>query len=920
MLQIKNIKKEYKSGDLVQEALNGVTLSFRDSEFAAVLGPSGSGKTTLLNIIGGLDRYDSGEMFINNVSTKKYKDRDWDSYRNHSIGFVFQNYNLIAHQSILSNVELALTISGVSKRERRKKAKTVLTQVGLGDQMHKKPNQLSGGQMQRVAIARALVNDPDILLADEPTGALDSETSVQVLDLLKKVASEKLVIMVTHNAELANRYANRIIKLRDGVVISDSNAYEQPSILIKAVDGKDYTKTSMSFFTSLSLSLNNLLTKKWRTVMTAFAGSIGIIGISLILALSNGVNTYIIDIQKDTMSSYPVTIDQQTIDLNSMLGSQNRVARANTDVTHNLDAIYANHSILEMANEFTTSLMENNLTEFKIYLDDPDSEIHQYIRSNGIQYSYSVPFSVYTRNSDGSLIDANENVFTSSNMGGSSLGAASTVQQNLMGSVTSVFGSFGGSSSFSSEIFEQMPAGTQGTGVGSETTDSYDLLFGTWPASYNEAVLILDENNEVPTTALYALGMIPASDYANITESMQNTTAFELKDYRYSYDEILDKIFYVLSPSDFYTRSEDGTFRYEGSDQSALERLTNVAIPLHIVGIIRPAADANNATLTGVIGYTSAMTDYLIQHANTSAIVVAQHESTDINVLTGLHFAPGDDATKVADAKAFINSLGVSDKAQLATSLLAGISASAPALSMLPMDEVTLANMIDQQLANAPDSTFLTIYDNYIAQGSYQDNMQAFGFVSLDAPTSISLYADTFEAKDGITASIAAYNEQASENNQITYTDLVALITSSITTIIDAISYVLIAFVAISLIVSSIMIGIITYISVLERTKEIGILRAIGASKKDVSRVFTAETFIIGFAAGLLGILFAYLLQIPINAIIHQLLDNASVNAVLPLGSGVILIALSILLTLIGGIIPSRKAARKDPVLALRSE
>ena len=920
MLQIQNISKRYTTGELIQEALNDVSVSFRDNEFVAILGPSGSGKTTLLNVIGGLDQYDSGDLLINNISTKKYKDRDWDAYRNHSIGFVFQSYNLITHQSILANVELALTIGGISKRERREKAKTALAQVGLSDHIHKKPNQLSGGQMQRVAIARALVNDPDILLADEPTGALDSETSVQVMELIKEIAKTKLVIMVTHNGELAETYANRIVKLRDGKITNDTNPYNPPRKA--APQQQSFGKTSMSFFTSLALSFNNLLTKKGRTIMTAFAGSIGIIGISLILSLSNGVNTYIEDIQRDTMSSYPITIQERTIDLTSMMGGYDPSDMMNREITHDLDGVYANNMVLEMTNEMTTSLTENNLSAFKAYLDNPDSEIHQYLGENGIVYSYDVPFQVYTRNQDGALIDANYNAFSTENMaGGLPSGMMGDMQETMMGSMSSMMGNMPGSSAILSEIFVEMPAGTDDQVVSKITTDSYDLLYGTWPTSKDEAVLILDENNELPTTVLYALGMIPTDDYNDMMQGLETGTSFEIQDYAFSYQDLMNQVFYVTSAADFYVPSENGKFRYVGNDPSSIEGFMTEDNALHIVGVIRPLEDASNANLLGAVGYTSLLTDDLIDRANHSDVVKAQQDNPDINVLSGLHFSPSDDQTKIADAKAYIANLGISDKAALAGSMMSSMGTVATGAQGMPaMDETSLAVMMDQQLANAPDSVFLMIYDSYIAQGSYQDNLEAFGFVNLDAPTSISIYADSFEDKDEVANRITQYNENADESDQITYTDIVAMMTSSVTTIINVISYVLVAFVAVSLVVSSIMIGIITFISVLERTKEIGILRAIGASKRDVANVFTAETFIIGLISGLFGIGLTYLLQLPINAVIHQVLDTTAVNAALPLSSAAILIALSVVLTMIGGIIPSRKAAKKDPVEALRSE
>lgn len=922
MLQIRNISKQYTTGTLIQDALNDVSLNFRDNEFVAVLGPSGSGKTTLLNVIGGLDRYDSGDLIINSISTKKYKDRDWDSYRNHTIGFVFQSYNLIPHQSILSNVELALTISGISKKERRKHAVTALEQVGLGDQLHKKPNQMSGGQMQRVAIARALVNNPNILLADEPTGALDTETSVQVMGLLKEVAKDRLVIMVTHNSELAEAYATRIVKLRDGKVIDDSDPYPIDSSKAEKTEHKNMGKASMNFWTALSLSFNNLRTKQGRTLLTAFAGSIGIIGIALILSLSNGVNTYIENIQRDTMTSYPITINEQSIDLTSIMGSGGPGTMRNREIDHDLNAVYSNSAVLEMANQITTSLTQNNLTEFKKYLDDPDSEIRQYLGTNGVLYSYDVPFGVYARNADGELIDANSNAFSPESMSPSAPGAFGNVQQSMMGSMSSMMGAMSGGSMFSSETFEELLPGSGDALVSTVITDSYALVFGAWPQRYDEVVLVLDEHNELPTTALYALGMIPSETYNAIVKAIESGEKYKAETYRYDYADIADQTFSLIPVSDYYVENADGTFDYTGDTKSALERLTENAIALKISGIIRPIEDAANATLTGAVGYTNALTNHVIGHANSSKVVQAQQASPDVNVLSGMRFAPSDGATKIADAKDYISKIGVSEKAKLfgdlASMALAGSSGQMQAMASL--GEAELAAMADQYFATAKDDVFLQIYENYISPSSYDDNMTAFGFVSLDAPSSISIYADTFESKDAIADCIEDYNANAAESNQITYTDFVAMMTSSITTIINVISYVLIAFVAVSLVVSSIMIGIITYISVLERTKEIGILRAIGASKRNISQVFNAETFIIGLLSGLLGVGLSALILIPGNALIHALIGTTDVNAMLPIVSAAVLVVLSICLTLIGGLIPSKKAAKKDPVTALRSE
>lgn len=903
MLQLQKICKQYKTGDLVQAALDGVTLNLRDNEFVAILGPSGSGKTTLLNIIGGLDRYDSGDLIINDISTKKYKDRDWDSYRNHTIGFVFQSYNLIPHQSILANVELALTISGVSRNERRQRAKNALEQVGLGDQLHKKPTQMSGGQMQRVAIARALINDPEILLADEPTGALDSETSVQVMELLKEVAKDRLVVMVTHNPELAEEYATRIVKLRDGRITDDSDPFDISKETTDAPEHKNMGKASMSFLTSLSLSFNNLRTKKARTLLTSFAGSIGIIGIALILSLSTGINQYIEDIQKDTMTSYPITIDAQSVDLSSMLAA-GRESSSN-ELTHELDGVYSNNSDVEMAASASMSITENNLTAFKDYLETNDCEILQYVGSEGIHYSYDVQFGVYAYDPDGVVVNTDGVVIEHS----------SDMTSSMMGGMMDT----------SSGNFEEMLAGSDGSLISSAVMESYDMLYGAWPENSKEVVLVLDENNEIPLTALYELGLLPAADYTELMGKLENGEEISVETQNWSYADACGQSFYLIPACDYYTENEDGTFTYSGNSGGKVEQLLDNAYELKISGVIRPKEDAANASISGVVGYTSALSDEIISHTAESAVVKAQEASPDVNVLNGLTFSPADDETKAADAAAYLSALSVSEKAGLCRTILGSDTVQGDnadmANTMAAMSDEELAATLDQSLTEGLDTDILlSIYDSYVSTGTYEENMSDFGVVSLDAPSSISIYADDFESKEAITDAIDSYNTKVADEDQISYTDYVGLLMSSITTIVDVISYVLIAFVAVSLIVSSIMIGIITYISVLERTKEIGILRAIGASKRNISQVFNAETFIVGLCSGVIGIGITLLLLIPGNAVIHALIGSASVNASLPVGSAFLLIALSVVLTLIGGLIPSRKAAKKDPVTALRTE
>lgn len=906
MLQIKNICKQYVTGDLVQEALDDVSLNLRDNEFVAILGPSGSGKTTLLNIIGGLDRYDSGDLIINGISTKKYKDRDWDSYRNHTIGFVFQSYNLIPHQTVLANVELALTISGISRSERRKRAITALEQVGLGEQLHKKPNQMSGGQMQRVAIARALVNNPDILLADEPTGALDSDTSIQVMDLLKEVAKDRLVVMVTHNPELAEQYANRIVRLRDGKIIDDTNPYVVDEKTLETPQHRNMGRASMSFLTALSLSFNNLRTKKARTFLTAFAGSIGIIGIALILSLSNGVNQYITDIQRDTMASYPISIQAETIDLSSIM-SAGREASQGGEAGHDLDGVYANNTDMELISTMTTSITKNNLTNFKSYLDDPDSEIHQYLGENGIVYSYDTQFDVYTYDPEEELINTDGSTFSDE---AEETPAMMQRMNEMMGTENS--------------YFDELLPGQGDALISTAVTEHYDLLYGSWPTAYNEIVLILDENNEIPSSVLYELGLLPASEYRQLQDQLEQGEEITLEEHSWTYEDICEKVYYLVPACDYYVENEEGLYAYVGDDEEALADLVENGVQLTITGIIRPSADSNALLMNGYVGYTKALTDYLIDYTNASAVVRAQIDSPEVNVVSGFQFEPEDDAAKIADTKEYLTNLSISEKAALCQRMLRSMYADNPEQleAMSSLGEAELAGMLDQYLASdtLDDESLLMIYDTYISPGSYDDNMTAFGWVSLDAPSSISIYADSFEDKDLIAGCIEDYNATASSENQIHYTDYVGLLMSSVTTIVDVISYVLIAFVSVSLIVSSIMIGIITYISVLERTKEIGILRAIGASKRNVAQVFNAETFIIGLCSGLLGVGITALLLIPINSIIHSLAGITTINASLPIVAAGFLVLLSMLLTMIAGLLPSSKAAKKDPVTALRTE
>ena len=957
MLKIKDIRKEYITGDLKQTALDGVSLNFRDNEFVAILGPSGSGKTTLLNIVGGLDRYDSGDLIINGISTKKYKDRDWDSYRNHTIGFVFQSYNLIPHQSVLSNVELALTISGISKSERKRRAKEALEKVGRGEQIHKRPNQMSGGQMQRVAIARALVNDPDILLADEPTGALDSETSVQVMDLLAEVAKDRLVIMVTHNPELAEEYANRIVKLKDGKMINDSNPYEVDEDELASPEHKNMGRSSMSPLTSLGLSFNNLRTKKGRTLLTSFAGSIGIIGIAMILSLSNGVNNYISDVQKSTMASYPISIEAQTFDMSAVIENTPMGRQSEEEKTHDMDGVYADNSDFEDRAAMTMSLTKNNLTAFKKYLDDKESEINKYVGENGIVYSYDTKFGVFTYDENGEFVNTDGSTLSSRK-------ATPLEGRDVMGMMGGAYAS----------DFSQLIAGTDGNQVSNVMTENYEVLYGKYPENYDEVVLVLDENNEVSATVLYELGILPSQEYKDIVDQIDAGKEVKIESKKLDYADICAKDYYLIPQCDLFIKNENGTYDNISSDNTAIEGMIDSAIKLKIAGIIKPNDDSDVQLINTPIGYTSALTNYLIDHTNNSEIVKEQLANKDINVINGLSFEAADDKQKIEDAKTYIRSLNTSEKAGIYTMMMqsmdsmsmmsmAGISMddlsgiipeisgeiqkqsdSAKAdktgesddaettenadIPDMPdamadpenMSEMDMSQLLDEYLESPDDNVMLMIYDMYISNGNYDDTLSTLGVVSLDAPSSIDIYADDFESKDAIAQCIQDYNNEAGAEDQITYTDYVGLLMSSVTTIVNTISYVLIAFVAVSLIVSSIMIGIITYISVLERTKEIGILRAIGASKRNISQVFNAETFIIGLCSGIIGIGLTLLMLIPGNAVIHQVAETDDVNASLPVLSAFVLIALSIFLTLIGGFIPAKKAAKKDPVTALRTE
>ena len=920
MLQLKNIVKSYTVGELTQVALKGISLNFRENEFVSILGQSGSGKTTMLNIIGGLDRYDSGDLVINGISTKKYRDADWDAYRNTSIGFVFQSYNLIPHQNVLSNVEMALTLSGVSRKERRKRAVEVLKKVGLQDHIHKKPNQLSGGQMQRVAIARALINNPDILLADEPTGALDTETSIQIMNLLKQISEEKLVIMVTHNPELAEVYSTRIVNLKDGQITSDTNPFDVPEGSVEEKLTKNQKRVSMSFWTSLGLSFANLRTKIGRTILTSFAGSIGIIGIALILALSTGMNQYITRVQKETMTSYPITISSQTIDATSIMQLRGQMLGLSSqkETKEYDDKVHTDYQSLKQSDAVTNNLIQNNLAEFKKYLDDPSSEIHQYVGENGIIYSYNISFGVYAKNPNQQLIDTNSELD----------GGNGNSNRPRMFNFANM-----GVNNQAATNFSEMVAGTGGQPISSVVTDSYDMVAGSWPTDYNEVVMVLTEKNGIPVQSMYQLGFITKEQYTSAKNQLANKQDGE--DFTLSYEDMLQKTFYLVPSSENYLKNKNGNYIQIKNPEYDMASLINKAIPLKVSGIIRPKEDAKNATIHTAVAYTNLLTNYVIDRANESAIVQAQKNTPEINVLNGVRFNATTDEEKIQDTKKYLLNLSDNEKANMYQLILYydGKSQNQEinedtnsfdmnALSKLSMNpQSSMSSMLENYLNDSPNpTTLLAIYNDYIGGKSLEKNLASFGAVSYESPSSISIYADSFENKDAIGKAIENYNNSVGEDSKISYTDYVALMTSSLTTIINGISYVLIAFVAVSLIVSSIMIGIITYISVMERTKEIGILRALGASKKNISQLFNAETFIIGIFSGILGIGITLLLLIPINNVIQTISKIEDLSAVLPLESAGVLILISIIITVIGGFIPSRSAAKKDPVEALRTE
>ncbi len=874
MLTLKNIQKTYVAGDTAVEALNDVSLEFRQNEFVSVLGQSGCGKTTLLNIIGGLDRYTDGDLIINGISTKTFKDADWDTYRNHSVGFIFQSYNLIPHQTVLANVELALTLTGVGKRERRERAIKALTDVGLENQINKKPNQLSGGQMQRVAIARALVNDPKILLADEPTGALDSETSIQVMEILKKISSDKLIIMVTHNPELAKQYSSRIIKLLDGRVIDDSDPFTQEEIKSENISHKKKKvekRPSMSFFTALSLSLKNLMTKKTRTFLTSFAGSIGIIGIALVLSISNGISIYISDVQEETLSSYPLTIQEANVDMDSVVSTL--MENQENKKEHALDNIYSNDVMGAMLTSMSGDIKINNLKDLKAYIEDNESQFDPLVTD--IQYVYSTTMNIYKTDTSNGLTKVNPNTLFDEMMGGSVSSSAS-------------------SSPFSNNlsVWREM-IGDQ------EFIDKqYDVVYGKMPSNYDEVVLIVDKNNEITDMTLYSLGLKDQDELKNMMKEAAAGNEILTESVVYSYEELTSVTYKLLINTDYYQKSDNHWVDMSDNSDYVKQQLDN-AIELKVVGIIRPSEESTDNTESGAIGYTRELMQELIKKVNDSEIVKAQLTDPETDIFTGIRFDSKETEPTLSDITAYAATLPESQQAIFNQNLT----------------QMMQSGMSEEQIVKS----FSSLLPSTTTDNTYDGNLKMLGVSDPEKPSGINIYAKDFASKDNIENLIRDYNDSVDEANKIQYTDYVGMLMSSITSIINVISYILVAFVAISLVVSSIMIGIITYISVLERTKEIGILRSMGASKRDISRVFNAETLIVGCVAGIIGIGVTLLLTIPINAIIQNVL-NINAAAVLPITAAIVLIAISMLLTYIAGLIPARIASRKDPVVALRTE
>ena len=903
MLELKSITKIYKTGDFEQKALDEVSISFRKNEFVSILGRSGGGKTTLLNIIGGLDKYTSGDLLIDGKSTKNFKDSDWDYYRNVSVGFIFQSYNLISHQTILSNVELALTLSGVKKEDRKRRAIEALDKVGLKDHIYKKPAELSGGQMQRVAIARALVNNPEIVLADEPTGALDTNTSKQIMDLLKEIAKDRLVIMVTHNPELAEKYSTRIVKIRDGVILDDSDPYEEKT------DEENFKtrRLNLGIKQALNLSFNNLLTKKARTILTAFAGSIGIIGIALIISISKGADDFIAESQRNALKSYPIQIQKESLNLENILTPPEREDKANSTKD-----VISNNMILKRRSELSASYSENNLTPFKKYMEDNKKKLTEEIGGNFVTYSYDTNFDIFTKDPNGDLINTDGSEFEER-------------ENNFMANLLKP--------QSSNKNFTELISGDDGK-VSKMITDDYEIIEGSWPKEATDLVLFTDYNNEIMTQRLYEIGLLPSKDYKDILAKLDNKEKIDIKEAKLSPKDIIGHEYKILTGSDYYEKSGD-TFIDISDDEAKKKDLIDKAISAKIVGIARKKTNDDNQIIDSPLAYSRDLTDLLIKHVEDSEIAKAQLANKDKNILNNLPFTASSVEEKQNIGKSFLENLDSKEEMKVNTYLMRNkpelmdelsektkeIQSKNPmALTENQDNKNNNRALIDYALDKNDKNLYLDIYDEFLRDATYSKNLEKFGLVSKDAPSNISIYVENFENRDKIKDFIKEYNEGKSENEKIAYTDYIGLISSSITQIISAISYLLIAFVGVSLVVSSIMIGIITYISVLERVKEIGILRSIGASKKDIRKVFLSETFIIGLLSGLIGIGATMLINIPLSRLIQNMSGIEEIRAFLPAKAGLILVLISVGLTLIAGIIPSSIAAKKDPVKALSAE
>ncbi len=918
MLVLKNIVKDYVTGDTTVRALKGIDINFRENEFVAILGPSGCGKTTMLNIIGGLDRYTSGDLFINGKSTKFFNDSDWDTYRNHSIGFIFQSYNLIPHQTVLSNVELALTLSGVSKKERRQRAIDALKKVGLEEQIYKKPNQMSGGQMQRVAIARALINDPDILLADEPTGALDSETSVQIMELLKEISKEKLIIMVTHNPELADQYANRIIRCLDGEVINDSNPFNPEKIDEKRQQEKKEKsdakgKKSMSFGAAFNLSINNLRTKKARTFLTSFAGSIGIIGIALVLALSNGIQVYIDHVQEDMLLSYPMTVEKQTMDISSIMTTMTGMGGLTVDAEEDGN-IYVNESFMKMVNSFISEATSNNLDNFKQYIVDNQEAFDEVC--NDVQYKYSTPLNIYKADTTDGVVKVNpSNIMDYMNMGGD-VGGGMMDMSAAMNTMTQTF-----------SVWMEL--------IGDERLmdAQYEVIAGKMPEKYNEVVLIVDGNYQINELVVYALGLKDQAEFGKqVMQALASGETLGTDDItKYSYDEILDMEFSLVLSADYYKKDAETNLWVDNSENSLyVKNLVDNGEKIKIVGILKPDEDNTLSIGTGGIGYMRQLMDYAINETAKKQIVVEQLADTTRDVITGYEYSNltvndfdlADVDMSIIDYNLldFKPFMSMAEGMDLADIDMSNMAAMFGFDNMSELQKKLMEGFLSDDQVLALKQAYV---DTLASKSSLEGTLEKIGYSTFETPSIICFYPKNFEAKEKLADLINYYNEKVAEDGheemQIKVSDYIGVLMSSITTIIDVVTYVLVAFVAISLVVSSIMIGIITYISVLERTKEIGILRAIGASKKDIARVFNAETTVVGLGAGIIGILSTLILEIPINLLLRYAVKIPA-QAELPFAGAIALIIISVVLTLIAGLVPSRIAAKKDPVEALRTE